>query len=173
MQYALRFYGIEESNLNTLCPFIGPPLKDSFMDFYQLDEARAEAAIEKYRERFKDRGMFENEVYPGIRRMLYRLKKNGAVLAVASSKPEVFVKKILEHFHLTGYFDVIVGSEIDGARSTKEEVVKEALCRLAAFGLNEGELEAAGADYIADTVEELEDFLMGTENSPARRNESA
>ena len=130
VQYALHSLGIEEEDRDKLEPFIGPPLKDSFMDFYQLDEARAEAAIEKYRERFKDRGMFENEVYPGIRRMLYRLKKNGAVLAVASSKPEVFVKKILEHFHLTGYFDVIVGSELDGRRVAKEEVVREALRRL-------------------------------------------
>lgn len=130
VQYALHSLGIEEEDRDKLEPFIGPPLKDSFMDFYQLDEARAEAAIEKYRERFKDRGMFENEVYPGIRRMLYRLKKNGAVLAVASSKPEVFVKKILEHFHLTGYFDVIVGSELDGRRVAKEEVVQEALRRL-------------------------------------------
>ena len=70
VQYALHSLGIEEEDRDKLEPFIGPPLKDSFMDFYQLDEARAEAAIEKYRERFKDRGMFENEVYPGIRRML-------------------------------------------------------------------------------------------------------
>ncbi|MCI8354111.1 MAG: hypothetical protein HFI47_03375 [Lachnospiraceae bacterium] len=96
-----------------------------------------------------------------------------ALRSLGIEEPDPFVRKILERFEIKKYFDVIVGSEIDGARSTKEEVVKEALCRLAAFGLNEGELEAAGADYIADTVEELEDFLMGTENSPARRNESA
>ncbi len=96
-----------------------------------------------------------------------------ALRSLGIEEPDPFVRKILKRFDIKKYFDVIVGSEIDGARSTKEEVVKEALCRLAAFGLNEGELEAAGADYIADTVEELEDFLMGTENSPARRNESA
>lgn len=130
VQYALHSLGIEEENLDKLEPFIGPPLKDSFMEFYRLNESQAEAAIEKYRERFKDKGMFENEVYPGIRRMLYRLKKYGAVLAVASSKPEVFVKKILEHFHLAAYFDVIAGSELDGRRTAKEEVVQEALNRL-------------------------------------------
>ncbi len=96
-----------------------------------------------------------------------------ALRSLGIEEPDPFVRKILKRFDIEKYFDVIVGSELDGARSTKEEVVKEALCRLAAFGLNEGELEAAGADYIADTVEELEDFLMGTENSPARRNESA
>ena len=85
-----------------------------------------------------------------------------ALRSLGIEEPDPFVRKILERFEIKKYFDVIVGSEIDGARSTKEEVVKEALCRLAAFGLNEGELEAAGADYIADTVEELEDFLMGT-----------
>ena len=100
VQYALKFFGIEEPDLDKLEPFIGPPLKDSFMEFYGMDEAQAEEAIAKYRERFSTVGMFENEVYPGIVRMLRRCKKSGAKLAVASSKPEIFVKKILEHFHL-------------------------------------------------------------------------
>lgn len=135
VQYALSAFGIDEPDLDKLEPFIGPPLKDSFMEFYGMDEEQAEAAIVKYRERFSTIGMFENEVYPGTGRMLRRLKKHGAVLAVASSKPEVFVKKILEHFHLAQYFDVIVGSELDGRRTEKEEVVKEALHQI--FGEND------------------------------------
>lgn len=130
VQYALSFLGIREPDLNKLEPFIGPPLKDSFMEFYGLDEKQAEEGIEKYRERFKDIGIFENKVYPGIRRMLRKCKRKGATLAVASSKPEVYVKRILEHFHLAQYFDVIVGSELDGRRTAKEEVVQEALHRL-------------------------------------------
>lgn len=130
VQYALSSFGIDEPNLDKLEPFIGPPLKDSFMDFYNMNEEQAETAIAKYRERFSTVGMFENEVYPGIERMLRRCKKYGAKLAVASSKPEVFVKKILEHFHLAQYFDVIVGSELDGRRTDKEEVVREALHQL-------------------------------------------
>lgn len=130
VQYALHSFGIEEPDLDKLEPFIGPPLKDSFMDFYGMDEADALQAIEKYRERFQKTGMFENRVYPGIGRLLRKCKQQGAILAVASSKPEVFVRKILEHFHLAKYFDVIVGSELDGRRTDKEEVVKEALRQL-------------------------------------------
>ena len=194
VQYALKSFGIDEPDLDKLEPFIGPPLKDSFMDFYGMDETQAEAAIVKYRERFSDVGMFENEVYPGIAKMLRKCKRSGAKLAVASSKPEVFVKKILEHFHLAQYFDVIVGSELDGRRTDKEEVVREALHqlfpkndidydntvmigdrkfdiigakdnKLVSVGVSYGygdieELKAEKPDYIARSVEELEDLLL-------------
>lgn len=130
VQYALDSMGIHETDLDKLEPFIGPPLKDSFMQFYGLDEAQADAAVEKYRERFKDIGLFENEVYRGIPKMLKTLKAKGLHLAVASSKPTVFVERILQHFHMDGYFEAIVGSELDGTRVNKEEVIQEALHRL-------------------------------------------
>lgn len=130
VQYALRSLGIEEPDLDKLEPFIGPPLKESFMQFYGLDEAQALAAVEKYRERFKDIGLFENEVYKGIPKMLRTLRDMGMHLAVASSKPTVFVERILKHFHLEAYFEAIVGSELDGTRVNKDEVVQEALNRL-------------------------------------------
>ncbi|HKM33950.1 MAG TPA: HAD hydrolase-like protein [Lachnospiraceae bacterium] len=130
VQYALASFGIEEPNLDKLTPFIGPSLKESFMDFYDFDEEKAEAAIEKYRERFTDTGIFENEIYPGILEMIRKLKGNHKKLAVASSKPTVFVERILEHFEIKRYFDVIVGSELDGTRVDKAEVVREALNRL-------------------------------------------
>jgi len=129
-QYALKAFGIEEPDLDKLEPFIGPPLKESFMQFYGLDEVQADAAVEKYRERFRDIGLFENEVYKGIPKMLRTLRNMGMHLAVASSKPTVFVERILEHFHLKQYFEVIVGSELDGTRVNKDEVVEEALRRL-------------------------------------------
>ena len=130
VQYALKSYGIEEPDLDKLEPFIGPPLKDSFMQFYGMDEKQAEAAIEKYRERFRDTGIFENKIYKGVPAMLRTLKAKGMSLAVASSKPTVFVKRILEHFHIEQYFDVVVGSELDGRLGTKTEVVQEALRQL-------------------------------------------
>ncbi len=130
VQYALKSFGIDEPDLDKLEPFIGPPLKTSFQQFYGFDDAKADAAIEKYRERFKDTGIFENEVYRGIPEMLKRLKMRGLHLAVASSKPTVFVERILEHFHLKQYFEVVVGSELDGTRSEKPEIVLEALKRL-------------------------------------------
>lgn len=130
VQYALASFGIEEPDLDKLEPFIGPPLKDSFMEFYQMDEKQAEKAVEKYRERFREKGIFENKLYKGIPGMLRTLHAKGMTLAVASSKPTVFVQQILEHFKIAKYFTVVVGSELDGTRSSKEEVVRTALRKL-------------------------------------------
>lgn len=130
VQHALRAFGIEEPNLDKLEPFIGPPLKDSFMQFYGLSEEDAQKAIVTYRERFSTVGKFENEVYEGIPEMLRALKEYGYQLAVASSKPEIFVKDILKHFQIAEYFDVVVGSELDGSRVEKQEVIHEALNRM-------------------------------------------
>lgn len=130
VQYALKELGIEEPDLDKLEPFIGPPLKESFMQFYQMTEAQALRAVEKYRERFENIGIFENKLYEGIPEMLRTLQSKGMYLAVASSKPTVFVKRILEHFKLDKYFRVVVGSELDGTRTNKDEVVEEALRQL-------------------------------------------
>lgn len=130
VQYALRFFGIEEPDLDKLELFIGPPLKTSFMEFYGFDEAKAELAVEKYRERFTDTGIFENRIYKGIPQMLQRLKASGKKLAVASSKPTVFVERILTHFGIREYFDVVVGSEMDGSRVEKPEIVAAAMLKL-------------------------------------------
>jgi len=130
VQYALASFGIEEPDLDKLEPFIGPPLKDSFMEFYQMSSEQAEAAIEKYRERYRDTGIYENSLYKGIPRMLRTLNASGMILAVASSKPQVFVQRILEHFKIEKYFKVVMGSELDGTRGSKEEVVRAALRQL-------------------------------------------
>lgn len=132
VQYALHKMGIEEPDPDRLEPFIGPPLIDSFREFYGMNEAEAVRAVEYYRERFSTVGLFENEVYSGIPELLARLKKDGRKLAIASSKPTVYVKKILEYFSIYEYFDIIVGSELDGTRCRKEEVVEEALEQLSA-----------------------------------------
>lgn len=139
VQYALSAFGIEETDADKLTPFIGPPLKESFMEFYEFDEEKAEAAVEKYRERFQDKGIFENRIYDGVPEMIRKLKGNHKKLAVASSKPTVFVKQILEHFEIGKYFDVIVGSELDGTRTDKAEVVAEALRRL--YDGHDGDIE--------------------------------
>lgn len=133
VQYALHSFGIEEPDLTKLEPFIGPPLRESFMKFYGFSAEQAEEAVAKYRERFQDTGIFENEVYEGIPQMLRTLQSKGVFLAVASSKPQVYVERILDHFDLRKYFSVIVGSELDGSRENKDEVVLEALNRLFAY----------------------------------------
>lgn len=130
VQYALKSFGIEEENLDKLEPFIGPPLIESFKQFYGFSVEQAVRAQEKYRERFAVVGWQENELYPGIDTMLKNLSERGIKLAVASSKPEVFVEKILVHFGIREYFTAAVGSELDGRRINKDEVVLEALRRL-------------------------------------------
>ena len=130
VQFALAQQGISAPDLKKLEPLIGPPLKDSFMEFYGMTEEQAAQGVADYRKRFAPIGKFENEVYPGIPEMLGSLKRAGIRLAVASSKPETFVWDILKYFKLDGYFDVVTGSELDGTRSRKEEVVEEALHRL-------------------------------------------
>lgn len=130
VQYALGFFGIVEENSDKLEPFIGPPLKDSFMEFYGMDEKKALEAMEKYRERFAVYGLYENYLYPGMKEMLEGLCRDGFHLAVASSKPEPFVEKILEYFQIRQYFEVVTGSGLDGSLGTKEAVVQEALRRL-------------------------------------------
>ena len=176
VQYALRCMGIEEPDLDKLEPFIGPPLTDSFREFYGMDQEQAAEAVAKYRERFSEKGLYENEIYPGMKQMLENLKTAGCHLAVASSKPEHFVKKL------------------DGTRCQKEEVVAEALRRFfpdgnipcddivmvgdrkfdiiggremglhqigVAYGYApEGELEAAEAEYIVNDLDELERVLI-------------
>lgn len=132
VQYALQKLGIEESDLDKLEPFIGPPLKDSFMEFYGLSEEDAKKGIVYYRERYAPIGVLENEIFPGMAQMLAKLCDKGIRLAVASSKPTEFVRQILDHFEIASYFEVIVGSGLDGSRVTKEEVVEEALSQ---FGL--------------------------------------
>ncbi|MDE7224630.1 MAG: HAD hydrolase-like protein [Acetatifactor sp.] len=194
VQYALHSFGIEEPDLDKLEPFIGPPLKNSFMEFYGMDEEQAGAAVEKYRERFSETGLFENEIYSGIACMLKNLSEKGFRLAVASSKPTVFVEKILEHFGIRQYFEVVVGSELDGRRTDKDQVVQEALRQLfgakpilcqevymigdrrfdvegaramkvESIGVTYGygdmeELKEARADYIVESVEELQELLL-------------
>lgn len=125
--HALEHFGVHPSNKRELRKFIGPPLKDSFMEFYGFSESDALLAIEKYRERFSTVGIFENKLYSGTVKMLQNLKALGITLAVASSKPEVYTKKIIEHFDLSEFFDAVCGSELDGKRTAKSEVIKYAL----------------------------------------------
>ncbi len=134
VQYALEKLGRPEPDLQKLRCFVGPPLMEQFMAYAGVDEEAARQAVVWYRERYAPTGIFENEVYPGVEKMLADLKAGGYLLAVASSKPEFFVNKVLDHFSLTGYFDVIAGSGLDGTRTRKAEVIEEALARLGLSG---------------------------------------
>ena len=129
-EYALNAMGITEPDRSRLLRFIGPPLVDSFMDFYGMSREDALKAVALYRERFPVKGIFENRVYEGIPEALDMLKKAGKRLAVATSKPEVYAKRILEHFELAEYFEAVTGAELSGERNAKSEVIEECLKRL-------------------------------------------
>ena len=128
--YALRKYGMEVPPRQELYSFIGPPLKQSFMRWCGFDEAEGEQAVKYYREYYRDKGLLENEVYDGIEDMLKALREKGKRLAVATSKPEEFAIRILEHFGLAQYFEVIAGDTLDFKRNTKADVIASALERL-------------------------------------------
>lgn len=127
VMYALKKWGIEVSERSELYKFIGPPLKESFERFYGFSEEKAEKTVEYYREYFREKGLYENEVYEGIKELLERLNASGHKVILATSKPEEFAIKILEHFDLAKYFSYIGGASMDGVRSKKSDVIHYAL----------------------------------------------
>lgn len=146
VRYALNYYGIEVNDLNDLLPFIGPPLRDSFKEFYGFDDDKANEAVIKYREYFSTEGIFDNKVYEGIPECLQALKDAGKVLLVATSKPEKFAKQIIEHFNLDKYFDFVGGSEFNG-REKKGDVIK--------YVLKENQINASDAIMIGDRKHDI------------------
>lgn len=130
VQYALAKMGIEEPDLSALEHFIGPPLYDEFRRCYDFDDVQAKQAVAAYRERFSVDGWKENILFDGVPAMLKTLRAAGKTLAIASSKPTLFVEKILELFEIASYFDVVSGATLDGSISTKAQVVEQALTLL-------------------------------------------
>ena len=130
VQISLRHFGIVVEDRNELKCFIGPPLWESYMKYYNLSKEDADIAVKKYREYFSVSGLFENEVYNGIRKLLKELKRNNLRLCVATSKPAVFSQKILDKFELSEYFDFLSGSELSGERVKKADVIEYALSNL-------------------------------------------
>jgi len=177
---------LEERQLRS---FIGPPLQDQFAAL-GLDEGDVGRAVELYRERFRDHGLYENRVYEGVPEALAARAAVPLRLAVATSKPTPFAQRIVEHFGLDVHLDVVVGATLDGSRRTKADVIRFALTALAAdpadavmvgdraqdvagaraLGLSSigvtwgyaesGELEAAGADQVVGTLQELVNALV-------------
>ena len=124
VQYALNHYGIVVDDLTRLTPFIGPPLVDSFQEFYQFPRKQAQEAVQIYHERFVNEGWLENKIYEGIEDFLISQKKLGRQLFVATSKPEPLAIKILNHFNISCYFSFIGGDTMDHTRSSKGDVLQ-------------------------------------------------
>ncbi|MBS8025681.1 HAD family hydrolase [Streptococcus suis] len=191
--YALEKMGIEEPDTANLNRFIGPPLYESFSRFYQLSPEDTQSAVDAFRVYFKEKGMFENQLYPGIFPLLEELRTAGKTLVIATSKPEIFAKQILEHFGIAHYFDIIAGASLDSSRISKADVIGYAINQLEAFpkhavmigdrehdiegarmhqlpaiGVLYGygskqEFEKAGATMIVETVQDLKRVLLTTE----------
>ncbi len=125
--YALEKYDVNDYDMPLLRKFLGPPLHESFEKFMGFDKEKSLQAVKLYREYFSSKGLFENEIYGGVSDLLQNLKENGKTLIVATSKPQLFTDRIMEHFNLAKYFDFIAGSNMDTTRSKKAEVIEYAL----------------------------------------------
>lgn len=189
-QYALHHFGIEEKDPARLREIIGPPLLESFTRQYGFSQIDALLAVDVYREYFSQTGIYENRLYPGVEEMLKTLQQAGKKLMLATSKPTVFANRILEHFNISQYFTFVAGSELNGNRSAKAEVIQWALATsgtnprkavmvgdrkhdiIGAIETNvdtiavlygygsREELEEAGASFFAETPQQAAEYIL-------------
>ena len=165
VQHALGKLGIEENDQAMLRRFIGPPLDESFEKFYGFDKEKALKAVDYYRERYSDTGIYENVLFDGIDKLLADLKNDGYIVALATCKPEIYVPRILMHFNIDGYFDVAVGSELEGGeRRHKNQVINEVFVRLSEAGLT-GDDDITMAKSKAIMIGDRKDDILGAKAS--------
>jgi len=128
IQHALKHYGIKKEN-HELLHFIGPPLHKSFQEIFETEE-KAFEAVAVYREYFSTKGKFENLLYKGIPELLEQLNQNNKTLFVATSKPTIFAEQILDYFKIHQHFKTIIGSNLDGTRTEKKDIIQEIVNQL-------------------------------------------
>ena len=128
--YACQEWGITDYTKEEFLKFIGPPLHLSFKNRFNLSDADAANIVKLYRVYYEEKGKFENELYPGIKELLKILNDSGRRIAVATSKPTFFSEQIIEHFGISEYIKVLVGSNLDNTMTEKEDIVREALLQL-------------------------------------------
>ena len=127
IEYALEAQGIEYPDRSAMRTYLGPPLAVTFREQFGMNDSQITQAIEKYRERYHDVGLFENSVYSGIPELLRTLQESNIRLATATSKPEYSATRILQHFELDQYFEFIGAAALDGSRDSKSLVIKHTL----------------------------------------------
>ncbi len=187
----MKRHGIAVDDPDDLQQYIGPPLERSFQEYHGLSQAQARQALGFYREYYEKSGMLENRAYPGITDLLDGLAEKRKRLFVVTSKPRVYAGRILSHFGLDRYFESIEGSELDGARSDKAELIRYVLEKhhlekgrtvmigdrlhdivgaakngVDSLGVGYGfgsreELVSASATHYRGTMEELSEFFLG------------
>lgn len=123
--YTLDKYNITVNEKDELRKFIGPAIQESFSIDYGFNEEEIDEVIDTFREYYAEKGIFENKVYPGIVEVLKELKNRGKKLAIATSKPEVFTKRILDHFDLAQYFDYVAAASLDDTKIKKLQLINE------------------------------------------------
>ena len=173
IQYGLSKMGIDEPDVRTLEHFIGPPLLQAFMATYGFDEAKAWEAMGYYRERFAVTGLYENHLFEGVTPLLEELVSQGRQLFIATSKPQVYAREIARHFDFARHFKVIYGSELDGTRTNKVELIRHLMSEQGLdpaqtlmigdrkhdlIGARDNGLDAAAVGYGFGSFEELSAF---------------
>lgn len=161
VQYALEKLGIEERDMAVLKRYIGPPLNESFVRFHGMNEQDSLKAVAYYRERYAVKGIYENKLFEGITEVLSGLKKEGYIVALATCKPEIYVPTILKHFDIEQYFDVAVGSELEGGkRRHKDDVIEEVLRQIMKkLDIDESDIVSVKADSIM--IGDRKDDVLG------------
>ena len=188
VRYAINKYGLD-AELEELRCFAGPPLTDMFAEKFGFSKEQAVEAVEFYRERYRPIGLYEGQIFPGVKELLFRLREEGFRLAVASSKPQPMIEELMRREEIYDCFHVVCGS-LDDAHNSKQEIVRRALrelgaaeeesvlvgdtkydvigahqCSIACIGVQygyaaPGELEEHGVDFLVKNTQELLKLLL-------------
>lgn len=191
-KYALDAFGYKTpDDYHVLTCFIGPPLLVTFQEEFGADANQAEELVKKFRERYTNIGLYESELYDGVKELLARLKDDGIKIGIASSKPQAYVEKLLEKFNVIKYFDSICAVSFTADCETKASIISRCLAELDAKGNeaivvgdrkfdiegaksnyidsvavlwgygNKIEFAEAGAKFIVEKVDDIESVALG------------
>ncbi len=190
-KYALDAFNIPSDDWQTLDCFIGPPLLVTFQEQFNQSAADADLLVQKFRERYTNTGIYECELYNGIKQLLINLKDDGMKIGIASSKPQVFVETLLNKFAIAKYFDSVCATSFAADCESKQNIIARCLKELetepkdalmvgdrfydidgakadmvdgagALWGYgSKFEFIECGAKYIVDKVEDIESIALG------------
>ncbi|MGE5382663.1 MAG: HAD hydrolase-like protein [Omnitrophica WOR_2 bacterium] len=131
VKYTIDKMGLPEADRPyDLNPFIGPPLRESFKNLFNFSDSVAETATSIYREYYGDKGLYEFDIYPGISKIIPELSSRGFLISLVTSKAEIYAEKIINSTSFKDCFNTISGCEINGLRSSKQELIKYTLHKL-------------------------------------------
>ncbi|MFQ9838361.1 MAG: HAD hydrolase-like protein [Eubacterium sp.] len=190
-KYSLDAFNIPSDDWQTLDCFIGPPLLVTFQEQFNQSAADADLLVQKFRERYTNTGIYECELYNGIKQLLINLKDDGMKIGIASSKPQVFVETLLNKFAIAKYFDSVCATSFAADCESKQNIIARCLKELetepkdalmvgdrfydidgAKADMVDGagvlwgygskfEFIECGAKYIVDKVEDIESIALG------------